>query len=864
MPRQQNIDLINHNLQKYGYMIQDDSYPYRNNKTKLKLYNYITNKTQYYSYNQIQRQIRSGKIVEVDPYINTFGPIDEQLLYVNNINNGLLSRLEYYVPDNFNSEPLPIKTETLKLFKQFVPKMFHHQNFSITATGNPTIDKASLFAMVALIRNFKFDDSHRAVLNIYHEGYDEPEFKYINPSTAAYLDDIITKLFYDRGVDNPHNTDSDVAILLVLSKWTKMEVIFEQIKPKIVNILENVRQTDNHRHRVAGGFFPYLNTSGVNLEKFGIYSSFSSTNYKESCLIHAIDQSGKVSIPDMDLLRSVINCRIYPIVQLNKISELIHVNVTLEKWNEKENTYDTPKKYIIDTSYPTIPLLLRYSHYFLDDIASAHSYYIDNKTIIDNEPRINQNRKTLIRKYEPNRWQYGNGQSIKLILQHIIKAKLISPLTDNQDNQAVRAFELHPSIIPLTLSTYTYTEMKQSDPKSFNLFIDNEKILKEWLTIDPPEPIQVFNEFCKIIREEFDLCPWMFKSLAQLGQAILYKTKCYEGCYQLTGHIASFIRQCCVGPMVKTAYDKKYKITGDIIQIDKNSSYPSVYRDFSGIPSGPPQLISHFDPDQLTYYYILINVKSFICKHSSDPFPLISSCGNLYLDKTTFDLITSHYELNYEFIIGISFNSFNKNVRTISERLYYIRQQYKAIGSHVQHLLKRLLNSLWGKSIQKPRPTYKVEIAADKIDNFKAFNEDFIYSMQQKGNIYECHLIKPLMQNWSLPQFASNVLSYSLKEMSDLIYSAVDLGCEIYYVNTDSLTLSKEHFNILNEKYNLLSSDLGKFSIEVESSTFYTLGPYKNLHILKDNTARVRYHSKLNNPIEFFEDKLNQSMKTLT
>jgi hypothetical protein len=147
-----------------------------------------------------------------------------------------------------------------------------------------------------------------------------------------------------------------------------------------------------------------------------------------------------------------------------------------------------------------------------------------------------------------------------------------------------------------------------------------------------------------------------------------------------------------------------------------------------------------------------------------------------------------------------------------------------------------------------------MEITKDKIENFKEYNADFLYSVKKErdGN-YEAQLLQSLALKYSLPQFACHVLSYSNKTMTDLIYSATNLGGNIYYVNTDCLTLTKDDFNRLNEKYNLPSSEMGKFSIEVESVAFMTLAPYKNLHILKDGTTRVRYPKPLSNPIEFFE-----------
>jgi hypothetical protein len=171
--------------------------------------------------------------------------------------------------------------------------------------------------------------------------------------------------------------------------------------------------------------------------------------------------------------------------------------------------------------------------------------------------------------------------------------------------------------------------------------------------------------------------------------------------------------------------------------------------------------------------------------------------------------------------------------------------------------MKFLMNSFYGKAIQKPCPTYSVDITADKLEQFKYNNQNFLYSITKRNNTYDCKLIKPLLVNYSLPQFACNVLSYSLMSMADLIYTATDIDCEIFYINTDCLTLRKDDFDRLNEKYNLLGNEMGKFSIEVESNTFYAIAPYKTLHIRKDGTLRTRCFTKLPDPLNYFEKQIN-------
>jgi hypothetical protein len=254
------------------------------------------------------------------------------------------------------------------------------------------------------------------------------------------------------------------------------------------------------------------------------------------------------------------------------------------------------------------------------------------------------------------------------------------------------------------------------------------------------------------------------------------------------------------------------------------------------------------------YYYVALDVTWF--KHTSDPFPLIEKLGLHYLDKYMFEMICKHYDIKYKFVTGVCFEGFNSKLKDLIDVLYNLRLEYKRKGSEILHVLKRLMNSLYGKSIQKQNPIYKVKVLKSKIEDFKVFNEHFISSMKPcSDGDFEVELVKTIRDKWTVPQFACSVLSYFKVKMAELAYECVDLGVQVYYINTHCLTMSRDEFDLLNLKHGLLSDELGKFSMEVESKLFIILGPFKNLHVLEDGTPRSRYPCKLENPLDFFETK---------
>jgi hypothetical protein len=299
---------------------------------------------------------------------------------------------------------------------------------------------------------------------------------------------------------------------------------------------------------------------------------------------------------------------------------------------------------------------------------------------------------------------------------------------------------------------------------------------------------------------------------------------------------------------MRTAYGKPQKVKGPIIQIDRNSSYPAVYRDFEGIPAGIPQQIKSMDESNTSaYYFILINVKSFKCKHDIDAFPMITETGPLYIDKTYFNVLCAHYRLSYDFITGLAFDSFNNKIAEVSRKLYTRRMQLKAQGCNTsQALIKRLLNSLWGKSIQRANPFYQVNVEANRVESFEAWNEQFLYSRSPGNNAFTYRLIKPLLIKWSMPQFAVSVLSKSRADMQEIVYKATDANVDVFMVNTDSLTMTEQGFNKLNELVpgGLISNELGGFSIEVKSDKFIAISSKRYVHTFADLTCRVRNSGK--------------------
>jgi hypothetical protein len=202
----------------------------------------------------------------------------------------------------------------------------------------------------------------------------------------------------------------------------------------------------------------------------------------------------------------------------------------------------------------------------------------------------------------------------------------------------------------------------------------------------------------------------------------------------------------------------------------------------------------------------------------------------------------------------VYFEDTNTSLKELTTKLYDMRLRAKSCGQEVEKVIKRLMISFWGKSIQKETPIWKKVVPSEKIDKFIEFNQDFIYS-DKKLNAYDhvVKLVKPIVSDYKTPQFACNVLTHSKISMMSLINDCISKDLSVLYVNTDCLTMPLQQFQSSQID---IGRDLGKFSYEVSSKLFIALGPYKNIHMLEDGTTRVRYHNKkVFNEVAFFEEQ---------
>jgi hypothetical protein len=371
------------------------------------------------------------------------------------------------------------------------------------------------------------------------------------------------------------------------------------------------------------------------------------------------------------------------------------------------------------------------------------------------------------------------------------------------------------------------------------------------------EKQQLSIQFAMLMSKEFQIYPLEYPTLASFGQALMKHTGCFNDVPALAGVVCDFIRRCQAPILLGPAKGEKVRVEGDIVQIDRRGSYCAAYHDFQGIPRGAPITIRR-DLETYDYFYILVSVVSFSPKQD-DPFPLLKETGRMYMDKNLFDAIGRSYNWQWEFICGYGFEEgFNCTIQDVAAKLWRIRSELKEKGSPLQGVIKRLINSLWGKAIARDRLTYARVVAAEEIGDFVRRNSEFIFKLHKCDETYKVQLVKPVVFSFRRPQFGVNVLSWSRLVMQDIIRQAVSNGLMIYYSNTDCLVMKREEAEKLNEFIGgLIGKDLGQFDYEFpqKATKFICLSARKYLFRFEDGTMKVRYSGDKQEPELWFEWK---------
>ena len=133
------------------------------------------------------------------------------------------------------------------------------------------------------------------------------------------------------------------------------------------------------------------------------------------------------------------------------------------------------------------------------------------------------------------------------------------------------------------------------------------------------------------------------------------------------------------------------------------------------------------------------------------------------------------------------------------------------------------MNSGYGKSIMKP-VQYNSHFFDDRetFESYWCRNHNYVHDGIQFGQAYKVRTIKALSEHFNICQVGVEILSMSKRVMNEVMCTAENIGCKMYYQDTDSIHMANADIEKLSAEYRvrygreLIGKKLGQFSTDYE------------------------------------------------
>ena len=376
--------------------------------------------------------------------------------------------------------------------------------------------------------------------------------------------------------------------------------------------------------------------------------------------------------------------------------------------------------------------------------------------------------------------------------------------------------------------------------------------------------------------------------------------------YLYGGIVRGFIQKAVYGGRCMTRLNKRWSVNEELADFDAVSLYPSAMNRLYCV-KGKPEVLK---PEELNTTYLLNNtcgedeqpnknkpISTYVVeilitnikKHLA--FPCV-----VYKDKTTntnknddgenaigktavVDNITLEDWIKYnglecEVLRGYKWTGEKSFlIRDIIQNLHLLRCEYKKTKNPLQLVIKLIMNSAYGKMIQKPiTTTTEFKRKHTKIFNKKLndYVDDYpldkyliknsakvISYIQVNKNLYAIKVGQQIDTFYTNTLLGVQILSMSKRIMNEVMCTAEDIGIKIYYQDTDSMHIQKNKINNLAEEYKkrygreLIGKNLGQFHNdfdEVENGYAYKsifVGKKMYVDMLKNEKDESGIHYRM-------------------
>ena len=442
---------------------------------------------------------------------------------------------------------------------------------------------------------------------------------------------------------------------------------------------------------------------------------------------------------------------------------------------------------------------------------------------------------------------------------------------DNVNKQFVKLSEVMKSRFLKIKTSKKYSRGNKAIKEAIEIFNENIvkwKCMKYINDIPHVDIIKYANIYCKIdiivleagyekfrgwfLDDPFNLDIDNIVSISSLAQKYMEKEGCYDRVSKLSGVPRTFIQRCLVGGRTMMCKNKKQHKVGRIADFDARSLYPSALYRLGGLLQGKPKVIQKallkivdngINPlEKYDGYFIKIKILE---NGNELDYPLMSYIDEktgvrnftndmknniMYVDKIAMeDLIEFQGIKKYEILQGYYFNEGRNPTSTKTIKfLYDERKKKKAEKNPVQVCYKLLMNSIYGKTIQKAidkDSVIKKDWNETKHYVYRNYNSVVDFYKIHDSKKWKVESLKAIDEHFTFNPVGIEILSMSKRIMNEVFYLAQQEKIKIYIQDTDSLHMDMSNIKRLclayamkypKRKYHLIGSDMGQFHSDFE------------------------------------------------
>ena len=376
--------------------------------------------------------------------------------------------------------------------------------------------------------------------------------------------------------------------------------------------------------------------------------------------------------------------------------------------------------------------------------------------------------------------------------------------------------------------------------------------------------------------------------------------------YLYGGIVRSFIQKAVYGGRCMTRLNKRWSVNEELADFDAVSLYPSAMKRLYCVKGKcevlkPEELDTNYllthtcaedeQPNEekpISTYVVEIQITN-INKHLAFPCVVykdkqtntnknddsINSIGKTaVVDNITLEDWIKYNGLECKIIRGYKWTGEKSFlIRDVIQNLHLLRCEYKKEKNPLQLVIKLIMNSAYGKCIQKPITTNLVfkKYQSKKFDKkTKKYVDDYplnkfliknsskiIKYTQVNKNLYAIKVGQQIDDFYTNTLLGVQILSMSKRIMNEVMCTAEDLNIQIYYQDTDSMHIQKNKINDLANEYKkrfnreLIGKNLGQFHNDfdevADGYSFKSIFVGKKMYVdlLKNDKGETGIHYRM-------------------